>query len=147
VRPATAPPYHRDMARRRAPTPPASTPPPAAPVDPALLRTQRICERRAFRERDLGIGRDVAELARQVRRDGERRGTFAEAWLAHMPAELVEDTWIESATPVQMVVGVPGAATAFAVDRALRTGALARLRQALHAPGLRVRTRIGRSPA
>ena len=147
MRGATPPPYHGCMARRRAPTDPVPERPAAAPVDPALLRTQRMCERRAFRERDLGIGREVAELARQVRRDGERRGTFAEAWLAHMPPDLAADTWIESATPVQMVVGVPGAATAFAVDRALRTGALARLRQALHAPGLRVRTRIGRSPA
>jgi hypothetical protein len=120
---------------------------PAAATDPRLARVQRMCERRAFRERDASITREVGEIARQAARDLERRGSFAEAWAESMPAELVAETWIESATPVQLLVGVTGSAAAFAVDRALRAGALALLRARLQAPGLRVRTRVGRSPA
>lgn len=120
---------------------------PAAATDPRLARVQRMCERRAFRERDASITREVGEIARQAARDLERRGSFAEAWAESMPTELVAETWIESATPVQLLVGVTGSAAAFAVDRALRAGALALLRVRLQAPGLRVRTRVGRSPA
>lgn len=120
---------------------------PAAATDPRLARVQRMCERRAFRERETSITREVGEIARQAARDLERRGSFAEAWAESMPAELVAETWIESATPVQLLVGVTGSAAAFAVDRALRAGALANLRARLQAPGLRVRTRVGRSPA
>lgn len=120
---------------------------PAAATDPRLARAQRMCERRAFRERDASIGRELGEIARNAARDLERRGSFAEAWAEAMPAELVAQTWIESATPVQLLVGVTGSSAAFAVDRALRAGALAALRSRLQAPGLRVRTRVGRSPA
>jgi hypothetical protein len=130
-----------------APAPSRSRVIPAAATDPRLARVQRMCERRAFRERETSITREVSEIARQAARDLERRGSFAEAWAEAMPAELVAETWIESATPVQLLVGVTGSAAAFAVDRALRAGALAALRTRLQAPGLRVRTRVGRSPA
>jgi hypothetical protein len=130
-----------------APAPSRSRVIPAAATDPRLARVQRMCERRAFRERETSITREVSEIARQAARDLERRGSFAEAWAEAMPAELVAETWIESATPVQLLVGVTGSAAAFAVDRALRAGALALLRSRLQAPGLRVRTRVGRSPA
>jgi hypothetical protein len=126
---------------------PRTPAPGSAAADPALRRVQKLCERRAFRERDVGIGRDVSALARQARQDAERRGEFAEAWTAAMPPELVAETWLESATPVTMVIGVASAPLGFAVDRALRAGALAKLRLALRAPGLRVRTRIGPPPA
>jgi hypothetical protein len=135
---------------KSAPAPPAgprSAAAAAAAADPRLARVQRICDRRAFRERETSIAREVGEIARQAARDLERRGSFAEAWAEAMPAELVAETWIESATPVQLLVGVTGSPVAFAVDRALRAGALAALRTRLQAPGLRVRTRVGRSPA
>jgi hypothetical protein len=119
----------------------------AVPVDPALMQTQRMCERRRFREKDVSIARMVNDIGRQAKRDVERSGATAEAWRACMPAELVEETWIESASPAQLLVGVASSPAAYAVDRALRAGALAELRRVLHAPGLRVRTRIGKSPA
>ncbi|MFM8699495.1 MAG: hypothetical protein ACKOJI_04160 [Phycisphaerales bacterium] len=131
------------MARRRQTTPA----PGSAAADPALRRVQKLCEQRAFRERDVGIAREVSAIARQARQDAERRGEFADAWVAAMPADLVAETWLESATPVAMVIGVASAPLGFAVDRALRAGALAKLRLQLRAPGLRVRTRIGPPPA
>ena len=118
----------------------------AVPVDPALLRTRQIIERRRRREPDLTITRMVGELGRQAKRDAERSGRVAEAWRAAMPAELVEASWIESSTSVQILVGVESAPAAYAIDRALRSGALATLRRTLQAPGLLVRTRIGRAP-
>ena len=121
--------------------------PRSAPVDGELLRTKQIIERRRFREKDVSIARMVNELGRQAKRDIDRVGAVAEAWRAAMPAELLESTWIESSSPVQILVGVESSPAAYAVDRALRAGALDALRKALHAPGLRVRTRIGRSPA
>jgi hypothetical protein len=110
------------------------------------VRAQRLCAQRAFRERDSSIRRVVGDLARQARRDMERAGAAAEAWSAEMPAAVVAETWIEQAGPVQLVVGVPSASVAFAVDRALRMGALAAIRLRMQAPGLRVRTRVGRQP-
>lgn len=117
------------------------------PVDPRLARVQRICERRAFRERDVSIGRIVGEIGRQARRDADRAGRAAEAWRAVMPAALADEAWIEQSSSVQITVGVASAPAAFALDRALRSGALAELRRLLQSPGLRVRTRIGPPPA
>jgi hypothetical protein len=138
------------MARRtRKPARPgaaASAGEPPAPTDPRLLRAQRVCAERASRERDPSIARAVGELARQARRDMERAGAVAEAWTAAMPPELVAETWIEEPGGAQVVVGVPSSAVAYAVDRALRMGALADIRLRLRSPGLRVRTRVGRSP-
>lgn len=131
----------------RAPKDSKARVPPGVPLDPELARVQRLCERRAFRERDVGIGRIVGEIARQARRDADRAGRVAEAWRAAIPADLVDETWIERATASEIVAGVGSSPAAFALDRALRAGALAALRRALAAPGLRVRTRIGPSPA
>ena len=95
---------------------------------------------------DGEIARMVGEMGRQAKRDSERSGRVAEAWRAAMPAELLEASWIESASAVQLLVGVESAPAAYAIDRALRSGALAVLRRTLQAPGLTVRTRIGRAP-
>lgn len=119
----------------------------SVPVDPAVLRTQRMCERRAFRDKDVSISRMVGDIARQAKRDVERSGSAAEAWKAAMPLQLVDETWIESVSAMQIVVGVSNAPASFAVDRALRAGALAELRRALQVPGLRVKIRLGQSPA
>lgn len=127
--------------------PRAEGPPQGAPVDPRLLRTQRICRDRARREREVTIGRIVGDIGRQARHDMERSGAAAEAWTAAMPAELVAETWLEQAGGALITVGVPSSAVAFAVDRALRMGALADIRLRMRSPGLRVRTRVGRSPA
>lgn len=95
----------------------------------------------------MTIGRIVGDIGRQARHDMDRAGAAAEAWSASMPADLVAETWLEQVGGAQIVVGVPSSAVAFAVDRALRLGALAAIRQALRLPGLRIRTRVGRSPA
>lgn len=124
----------------------AARPGPDPVTDPALLRTQRICRLRARRERDTSISRLVGDLARQTQRDLERTGAAAEAWQSAMPPAIVADTWIEQSGGAQLVIGVPSASVAYAVDRALRMGALAAIRLRLQSPGLRVRTRVGMSP-
>lgn len=118
----------------------------AAPVDPALLRARAMCERRAPRVPDMGIRALVNEVARQAERSSKGTSAAAEAWERALPAALVAETWIESMTPALLLVGVPSAAVAYAVDRALAGGALAAIRAELRAPGLRVRTRQGRNP-
>ena len=117
------------------------------PVDPSILRTQRMCERRAFRDKDVSISRMVGDIARQAKRDVERSGSAAEAWRAAMPAQLIDETWIESVSPMQIVVGVSSSPASFAVDRALRAGALTELRRVMKIPGLRVKIHLGRSPS
>ncbi len=114
--------------------------------DPRLLRAQQMCDRRAFREREVSIKRIVGEVAREAARNAKRSVGAAEAWEQAMPRALVAETWIESASAAQLVIGVGSSAAAYAVDRALREGALAALRTAMHAPALRVRTRVGRMP-
>jgi hypothetical protein len=89
----------------------------------------------------------VGDIARQAKRDVERSGSAAEAWKAAMPLQLVDETWIESVSAMQIVVGVSNAPASFAVDRALRAGALAELRRTMQVPGLRVKIRLGQSPA
>lgn len=119
----------------------------SVPVDPSILRTQRMCERRAFRDKDVSISRMVGDIARQAKRDVERSGSAAEAWRAAMPAQLIDETWIESVSPMQIVVGVSSSPASFAVDRALRAGALTELRRVMQIPGLRVKIHLGRSPS
>ncbi|MEI6474560.1 MAG: hypothetical protein WCO75_04135 [Planctomycetota bacterium] len=118
----------------------------AAPLDPTILRAQRMCERRAFRDKDVSISRMVGDIARQAKRDVERSGSAAEAWRAAMPAQLIDETWIESVSAMQIVIGVSNSPASFAVDRALRAGVLAELRRVLQVPGLRVKIRLGQSP-
>jgi hypothetical protein len=129
---------------------PATPAKPAAPapeaVDPRLLRTKKMCELRAWRERDTSIRAVVSEVARIAARSAKAGVTAAEAWEREMPPALVAETWIEGASSALLMVGVPSAAVAFEVDRALRAGALAKIRAAMQAPGLRVRTRQGRNP-
>ena len=117
----------------------------AVPVDPELMRTQRLCERRRFREKDVSIARMVGDIGRQAKRDVERSGTTAEAWRTCMPAALVEETWIESASPAQLLIGVASSPAAYAVDRALRAGALAELRRMEHADRQVARRRTARA--
>lgn len=118
----------------------------SASVDPRLLRTRAMCQRRAPRDPDLGIAPLIAAIARDAKRASDGLGAAAEAWEREMPPALVAETWIESATATLLLIGVPSAAVAYAVDRALAGGALMRIRAALRLPGLRVRTRQGRAP-
>ncbi|MFO0782738.1 MAG: hypothetical protein U0636_03550 [Phycisphaerales bacterium] len=113
---------------------------------PSIKQTQELCKRRARRQPDLGIAGAVQAMARAFRQAEKRTAGAAEAWQQVLPAELVQNTWIESVTPQQLTVGVESSAAAFQVDRALREGALVALRQALQRPAFRVRTRVGRRP-
>lgn len=105
-----------------------------------------MCERRAPRVPEMGIRAQVNEVARQAQRAEKGTTAAAAAWERAMPAALVAETWIEGATPALLMIGVPSASVAYAVDRALAAGALAAIRAELRVPGLRVRTRQGRNP-
>lgn len=105
-----------------------------------------MCERRARKEFDTGIARSVGSLLREAKQGERRNSKAAEALERALPKKLMEDAWIDSATTAQLTIGVESAAAAYAVDRALREGALAEIRTAMGAPMLRVRTRVGPQP-
>ncbi|MBL9141747.1 MAG: hypothetical protein JNK53_07770 [Phycisphaerae bacterium] len=112
----------------------------------SLLETKQLCERRVRRERDAGIARDIGAFMRAAKQDERRNSKAAEALERALPAPLLADAWIESATAAQITIGVESAAAAYQVDRAMREGALAALRVSMGAPMLRVRTRVGTQP-
>lgn len=105
-----------------------------------------MCETRARKQPDLAIARDVASLMRTAKQAERRTSGAAQALERAISADLMQHVWIESATPAQVSLGVESAAAAYQVDRALREGGLLSMREALNAPALRVRTRVGRPP-
>lgn len=111
-----------------------------------LAQTQKICEARARKEPSLAIARDVATLKRAMKTTERKVGGAAAALERALPAELLTHVWIEGLTSAQLTLGVEGAAAGYQVDRALREGGLTIIREALLAPALRVRTRVGQSP-
>jgi len=90
---------------------------------------------------DASIGRVLDSMRRDVERRASRVGTAAEAWLDLAPASIIEGSAVEGFRSGTLEIAVEGSAVKFLVDRTLREGLEARLRERL--PALRkVRVRI-----
>lgn len=92
-------------------------------------------------ERDASITMVLESLKRDVKRRADRVGAAAEAWIDLAPAAVVEVSAIEGFRAGTLEVAVAGASAKFLVDRSLREGLEARLRDRLPAlRKVRVRT-------
>lgn len=90
---------------------------------------------------DASIGRVLDSMRQDVERRAARVGTAAEAWLDLAPASIIEGSAVEGFRTGTLEIAVEGSAMKFLVDRALREGLEARLRERL--PALRkVRVRV-----
>lgn len=78
-------------------------------------------------------------IGAQVARDHKRVGRVVEAWEVCIPEEIRRDCRVDGYSRGVLTVAVASAPARYAVDRLLRTGAEARLRQLLGTAFQRVR--------
>jgi hypothetical protein len=109
-------------------------------MDP-MARLERSLRNRP-RGRDAAIGGLLGSLERDLRRNADRLGAAAEAWVDLAPRELLDSTAVEGFRGGVLDISVESAAAKFRIDRALRDGLEARLRERL-ATLRKVRVRAG----
>jgi hypothetical protein len=90
------------------------------PLDRRQL--DRLRDQRLGPLKDLGLGDEIASLAREASRQGKRFGGLGEAWNAMCPPELLASTVLQSLTRGVLTVGVADASARFKVDLWLRSG-------------------------
>ncbi|MFZ9690402.1 MAG: DciA family protein [Phycisphaerales bacterium] len=98
-------------------------------MDPTA-RLERALRNRP-RGRDATIGGLVGSLETQIRRNADRLGAAAEAWVDLAPKELLDSTAVEGFRGGVLDIAVESTAAKFRIDRALREGLEARLRDRL----------------
>ena len=81
--------------------------------------------------RDTSIGGLVGSLETELRRKADRLGAAAEAWVDLAPKDLLDSTAVEGFRGGILDIAVESAAAKFRIDRALREGLEARLRERL----------------
>ncbi|MBX3353570.1 MAG: DUF721 domain-containing protein [Phycisphaeraceae bacterium] len=96
----------------------------AADASLGKLRTLRV-----YAQRDLSLA-SLADTARRYQRDSKRLAGACAAWEAACPPDLLSRTSIVALARGVLTVGVDGASTRYALDRALRDGGLDALRRA-----------------
>jgi hypothetical protein len=92
--------------------------------------------------RHVAIGPAIEALERSLRRNADRLGAAAEAWVDLVPKELLDSTAVEGFRGGVLDISVESPAAKFRIDRALREGLEARLRDRL-ATLRKVRVRAG----
>lgn len=89
------------------------------------------------------IGGDLSRLRASLVRTAKRMGTAGEIWERVIPARVRRDTRLSGITGGVLHVVTGSAATSYALDRCLREGAEAAIRQASEGRIIRVRMRVG----
>jgi hypothetical protein len=92
----------------------------------------RLRGHRVRTPRDLSLS-DLAAKAREYQRASKNLGGAARAWEAACPPALLARTRVVALARGVLTIGVDGASTRYALDRALRSGGLLTLRQASNA--------------
>lgn len=88
------------------------------------------------------IGPAIESMQRSIRRNADRLGAAAEAWIDLVPKDLLDSTAVEGFRGGVLDIAVESTAAKFRIDRALREGLEARLRDRL-ATLRKVRVRAG----
>jgi hypothetical protein len=125
-----------------------STPEP--PTDPALRSLQASLEYKQAKAARASarwpVGGLVASVRQSVSRTDHRLGQLMDLWLELVPEALVGQTRLTAYRGGRLYVSVDGAAARFELDRLLRGGLEAHLRQRFAGTLSGVRLRVG-SPA
>lgn len=92
--------------------------------------------------RDLSIGREVEAIRKAMDRLSKRLGQVGDLWIELIPAEIAEHTRLEGMRGGVLEVAVDSQAARYALDRVLRSGAEATLRERAVPPVAKVRVRV-----
>ena len=111
-------------------------------TDSRLARLARIAPYRRRREREPSITKIVEDTLKKARRDEKRIGSFAEAWEALVPEELLRACTIGSVRGSKITIEVDSSSAKFELDRLLRGGLQVELRRLYTGPLTEVRTKL-----
>jgi hypothetical protein len=112
-------------------------------MHPSLREIQALQSRRGRTGRELSIGATIEREADEATRVHRRLGQLIGLWQELMPQQVADHTALSGLRHGVLHVIVDSAATAFEVDRLLRSGVEARLKQRFRGSLMRVRTRVG----
>ena len=112
-------------------------------MNPMLRQIEKLQGWRGRRAAELSIEPMIARLQDQAGESQRRLGDLITLWSALLPPELVERTVITSVRSGVMRVTVDSAATAFEIDRLLRSGLEGDLRRGFRGTLTRVKTTVG----
>lgn len=131
-------------------------PPISAPVDTSAVVRARPADRRAeavvaylagqqrpFHERDLGIGRALGGIRRDVASRRRRLGELVDPWENLVPEAIKVRARVDGLRGDTLMVTVDSAATSWQLDRLLRSGLTQSLARASRDRVRRVRVRVG----
>lgn len=104
---------------------------------------ERLRGYRGRRQRDLSISRQVAHLRHEADRVQRKLGALIDLWDATVPRHILPHTVLTGYRGGTLTVTVNSSSTAYELDRLLREGLLAELRQGFRGTLTRVRVRIG----
>ena len=96
----------------------------------AHAKLELIRRRTGRSERDFAINGVLSGIRREASRPRKSSRSFIDAWEAVVPAKFASGTRVRSITGGVARVGVKSSALGFELDRALRGGLLASLREA-----------------
>ncbi|MBX3354133.1 MAG: DUF721 domain-containing protein [Phycisphaeraceae bacterium] len=108
-----------------------------------IAQLERLRSFRGRRERDTAIAPLLEAIRRDLKRQDRSAGGADEAWRRLLPAELLLTTRVISFARGVLVVAADSSATAYELNRFLRSGLEAELRAELRCGSLRVRVRVG----
>jgi hypothetical protein len=106
-------------------------------------RLQQTLDARRRPERDLAIATVVGAFAQHARRVNDRLGDLVQLWEQLIPADLAARTRLVGLRASVLQVEADSAATLYDVDRLLRQGLEATLRQKYRGTLTRIRLKVG----
>lgn len=118
---------------------------PPAPLDgrTEAIATWLARQQRPRHERDLGIGRILGGIRRDVASRRRRLGDLVEPWERLVPEAIKTRSRVDGLRGDTLLVTVDGAATSWQLDRLLRGGLTHSLARASGDRVRRVRVRVG----
>ena len=111
--------------------------------DPRLARLARLAPYRGRREFDPSIDALLDSTRKRAKRDEKRLATFTEAWERLVPPNVLACCRLLGARGSTVTVEVDSSPAKYELDRLLRTGLEAKLRQLYTGPLVKIRTRLG----
>jgi hypothetical protein len=113
-----------------------------AAVHPALAQLTQLQTLRGRRAFEPSIANSVVSVAGDAQRAHKRLGALAELWQEILPPPIVQATALASMRGGVLQVTADSSAVSFELDRLLRGGAEAQLRQRYRGTLTRIRVRV-----
>ncbi len=113
-------------------------------VPPTAQHIEDLRQWRVRKSRTKSMDDLMPALARQWRQTERRAGAFADAWSTCVPPHIASNCRVEHMRGGVARVKAGSAATAFQLDRLLRSGLLATLRSACEVTLTKVEVRTGK---